>query len=229
MSRGLPERMPDPDLPEPDLPEPQTSTRMGRPVDLAKEAKILEAARNAFLEHPYDRISMDALAARAGVSKVTLYAKYKSKDQLFVAAMSVGCRAIYDNAMLEVEAGKPLAETLARLGVDFVKMMLEPEISALHGVMMQSIATQPELPRAFYERVVHRSTRVLADVLSIAHGRGEISCDQPYLAAVQFIAMVQGEFRYKQELGIARGAPEQELQDFVESCVRVFLRGWSGT
>lgn len=205
----------------------QAGARMGRPVDLAKEAKILEAARNAFLEHPYDRISMDALAARAGVSKVTLYAKYKSKDQLFVAAMSVGCSAIYDHAMLEVEAGKPLAETLERLGVDFVKMMLEPEISALHGVMMQALATQPELPRSFYERVVHRSTTILADVLAIADKRGEISCDQPYLAAVQFVAMVQGEFRYKQELGITQGADETELQAFVASCVRVFLRGWS--
>lgn len=205
----------------------QAGARMGRPVDLAKEAKILEAARNAFLEHPYDRISMDALAARAGVSKVTLYAKYKSKDQLFVAAMSVGCSAIYDHVMLEVEAGKPLAETLERLGVDFVNMMLEPEISALHGVMMQALATQPELPRSFYERVVHRSTTILADVLAIADKRGEISCDQPYLAAVQFVAMVQGEFRYKQELGITQGADEAELQAFVASCVRVFLRGWS--
>lgn len=202
------------------------SARMGRPVDLAKEAKILEAAKNAFLENPYDRISMDALAARAGVSKVTLYAKYKSKDQLFVAAMSVGCSPIYENAKLEVEAGKPLAETLERLGIDFIKMMLNPEIAALHGVMMQALATQPELPRAFYERVVHNSTNILADVLTIADKRGEIACDQPYLAAVQYIAMVQGEFRYKQELGVTRGVDEDELTLFVKSCVRVFLRGW---
>ncbi len=202
------------------------SARMGRPVDLAKEAKILEAAKTAFLENPYDRISMDALAARAGVSKVTLYAKYKSKDQLFVAAMSVGCSPIYEQAKLEVEAGKPITETLERLGIDFIKMMLHPEISALHGVMMQALATQPELPRAFYERVVHHSTMMLADVLTIADKRGEIVCDQPYLAAVQFIAMVQGEFRYKQELGVTSGVDEQELTLFVKSCVRVFLRGW---
>lgn len=203
-----------------------SSARMGRPVDLAKEAKILEAAKNAFLESPYDRISMDALAARAGVSKVTLYAKYKSKDQLFVTAMSVGCSPIYQQAMLEVEAGKPLAETLERLGIDFIKMMLNPEISALHGVMMQALATRPELPRTFYERVVHHSTMTLADVLTIADKRGEIACDQPYMAAVQYIAMVQGEFRYKQELGVTQGVDEDELTQFVKSCVRVFLRGW---
>jgi TetR/AcrR family transcriptional repressor of mexJK operon len=209
-----------------DIKNQQAQARMGRPVDLVKEAKILEAAKNAFLENPYDRISMDALAARAGVSKVTLYAKYKSKDQLFVAAMSVGCSPIYEHAKLEVEAGKPLAETLERLGVDFIKMMLNPEISALHGVMMQALATQPELPRAFYERVVHNSTTILAEVLTIADKRGEIACDQPYMAAVQFIAMVQGEFRYKQELGITRGVDDAELEVFVKSCVRVFLRGW---
>ncbi|GBF57601.1 putative HTH-type transcriptional regulator [Candidatus Phycosocius bacilliformis] len=205
------------------------SGRLGRPVDPAKEAKILEAARSAFLEHPYDRISMDALASRAGVSKVTLYAKYKSKDQLFVAAMSVGCNQIYERAMLEAEAGKPLAETLLRLGVDFVTMMLEPEISALHGVMMQALATRPELPRAFFERVVHRSTQILADALALANKRGEIACDDHYRAAVQFIAMVQGEFRYKQELGIASGVDEAELTTFVASCVQVFLRGYAKT
>src|SRR5690606_27373214 len=43
----------------------------GRPKDLAKRGAILDAARQLFLEHGFAGVSMDQIAARAGVSKLT--------------------------------------------------------------------------------------------------------------------------------------------------------------
>src|SRR3546814_20477568 len=58
-----------------------------RPKHLAKRKAILEAAKGLFPRHGYERISMDAIAAEAGVSKLTVYSHFKDKSSLFAAAV----------------------------------------------------------------------------------------------------------------------------------------------
>jgi TetR/AcrR family transcriptional repressor of mexJK operon len=200
--------------------------RLGRPTDLAKEAAILKAARQSFLELPYDRVSMDAIAERAGVSKVTLYAKYKSKDGLFVAAMTESCDAIYNQARTDIEIGGPIRDTLLLLGTRFMMMILDPEVAAMHAVMMQISHSRPELPRQFYESSVDRSIETLAETLAIADQRGTLACPNPRQAAVQFVAMVQGVFRYQLELGVSEGITQTAVSAYVASCVDLFLLGY---
>jgi TetR/AcrR family transcriptional regulator, mexJK operon transcriptional repressor len=187
----------------------------------------LEAARKSFLELSFDRVSMDAVAARAGVSKVTIYAKYKSKEALFVAAMNEGCASIYNQAKNDARSGGSIAEILTRLGISFMSMILAPEVSAMHGVMMQVAQNKPELPQQFYHSVVAVSLETLAETLTIAIKRGELTCPDPRRAAIQLIAMIQGVYRYQLELGIAVSLNEAELQAYVSDCVAVFLRGYA--
>src|SRR5579875_2072003 len=47
---------------------------------------ILDAATELFADSGFDRANMDAIAARAGITKPTLYARFGSKEQLFAAA-----------------------------------------------------------------------------------------------------------------------------------------------
>lgn len=53
-----------------------------------REASILRSAREELTEKGYDRVTMNALAERAGVVKKTLYNLYGSKDDLLLAAIS---------------------------------------------------------------------------------------------------------------------------------------------
>src|SRR3954451_13907952 len=52
---------------------------------------ILDAATDVFASEGYDRANMDAIAARAGATKPTLYARFGSKDEVFAAAVRRGC------------------------------------------------------------------------------------------------------------------------------------------
>jgi TetR/AcrR family transcriptional regulator, mexJK operon transcriptional repressor len=202
------------------------AVKMGRPTDPVKETAILQAARAAFLELPYERVSMDGVATRAGVSKVTIYAKYKSKEALFLAAMNETCEAIYNLAKTQTETGGPIDEVLTQLGSGFMLMILDPEVAALHGVMMQVAQHMPELPRQYYETVVTSSIDTLAQTLAIATERGAIKCPDPKRAAIQFIAMVQGVYRYELELGVAHTLNENEVRAYVGDCVNLFVRGY---
>ncbi len=203
-----------------------STAKIGRPTNPDKEAAILEAARSAFLELPFERVSMDAIAARAGVSKVTVYSKHKSKEALFIAAMDEGCGIIYNNAKLHAETGGALEGALTQLGTEFMLMIVSPDCSAMHGVMLQVAKQHPELPRQFYETIVTGSIQTLSETLAIANQRGEINCPNPKRAAIQFVAMVQGDYLYQLELGVASAINQEELVDYVRDCVGVFMRAF---
>ena len=55
----------------------------GRPKDMEKRAAILAAAKALFISNAFAGTSMDAIAADAGVSKLTVYSHFGDKDNLF--------------------------------------------------------------------------------------------------------------------------------------------------
>jgi len=199
-------------------------TQRGRPKDEAKRQAILDAARALFLAQPYDRVSVDAIAAAAGVSKVTVYSHFEGgKEALFVAAISQGCSALFTQAFIAIETGDDLEQALAQLGADFVSMISSDEVGALHQVMLAEGARHPELPAQFYRSVVQRSTLELAAHLAREASRGVIACDAPEQAAEQFLAMVQGQIVYRVELGLGPTPPE-EVAAYTRACAALFMR-----
>lgn len=63
-----------------------TVTR-GRPRSALVDASILDAALEEYAEHGFDRMSVDGVAARAGVGKAAIYRRYGSKLEVVSAAM----------------------------------------------------------------------------------------------------------------------------------------------
>src|SRR4051812_22677674 len=61
--------------------------RRGRPRDPERCRRIMEAARIHFHAHGLERASVDAIAADAGVSKMTIYSNFASKEGLFEAVV----------------------------------------------------------------------------------------------------------------------------------------------
>jgi AcrR family transcriptional regulator len=58
-----------------------------RATAAAKTAsRLLDVAVELFTENPYDEVSLDRIAARAGVTKRTLLRRFGSKEAIFVAA-----------------------------------------------------------------------------------------------------------------------------------------------
>src|SRR5512140_1073421 len=64
---------------------------MGTEPVPAKRRQILIGAREVFSEQGYERASVDHIAARAGVSKATVYNHFHDKKALFVAAVVEDC------------------------------------------------------------------------------------------------------------------------------------------
>ena len=67
--------------------ETDTKPRAGRPKDSQKRLAILEAAIGLFLKRDFMDVTMDAVAAEANVSKLTVYSHFGDKEVLFAEAV----------------------------------------------------------------------------------------------------------------------------------------------
>lgn len=52
-----------------------------------KLQRLMEKAEELFLNYGYSRVSMEQIAGEAGISKMTIYKYFPSKDDLFIAVM----------------------------------------------------------------------------------------------------------------------------------------------
>ena len=133
-----------------------------------KRALILNAARDAFLGAGFEGASMEAIAASAGVSIMTLYRHARTKDDLFEAVVSEACAPPpgSDEAR-EVEAilQRPLEEVLTFIGVRFQNRLRDPQGLGLLRAVMIEHRRFPHLGELAYEGLVGSHATKLAEFL----------------------------------------------------------------
>ena len=61
--------------------------RTGRPYDHSRDAQILQLTLEALADQDYERVTLDAIAARSGRAKTTLYRRWPTKEDLVIAAV----------------------------------------------------------------------------------------------------------------------------------------------
>lgn len=145
--------------------------RAGRPRSAAVDAAILDAALRLLSTEGYARMSMDGLAAEAGVSKATIYLRYRSKADLATAAL----------AHLR-EAGRPaptgdlrtdLLAQLRQLRVNAERVSAMP----LVGTCLMEEQHTPELLPLFRQRTLQPRRALLRALLDDARAAGRIAAD----------------------------------------------------
>jgi AcrR family transcriptional regulator len=120
----------------------------GRPLDVDLDAVILDAAVAIVSEVGYERMTMDAVAARAKVSKATIYRRWDSKANLVVEALR--CRKFAD--LVLPDTGDLRADLLAGLQC-FCETGHGPDGGLFQGILA-AMREDQELTRLVRERMV---------------------------------------------------------------------------
>ena len=197
----------------------------GRHDGGAKRRQIMDGARTAFLAAGFDGASMNDVARSAGVSKGTLYAYFKSKDELFEAII----RAEYAQAAERLCTFKregDVREMLTDFGVRLIGRMTEPTTLALARVVIAAAEKFPNVGRAFYEAApLYGATRLAAE-LSALERAGALKVPDPERAAWQFVDLCQS-YVYKRLLfGVVESVKPEEIEAAVNAGVEVFLKAY---
>jgi len=81
---------------------------------MKRRAEIIEAARTVFFQKGLQASTMDEIAARAELSKGTLYLYFKSKEELYVSLLEEGVKLFY-NMLKDSVDGRETPENNIRL------------------------------------------------------------------------------------------------------------------
>lgn len=195
---------------------------------VAKRRQILAGARQVFGELGFERASVDLIASRAGVSKATVYNHFDDKKSLFVAcvveaadAMRAGLSACTGDHAGDVE------QVLQVFGEKLLGVFLSPEVASLYRHTMSEAARFPDVGRTIFERgptVVHGA---VAAYLARCDRDGVLRIEDPHSAAVQFVALCQGDLVTRSRLGILPDPPPRaEVRETVRRAVRAFVRAY---
>jgi AcrR family transcriptional regulator len=134
---------------------------------------ILQATRELLATGGVRGLTIEGVAARSGVAKTTIYRRWRSKEELALAVL-------IEMVEQQVQAAQDLGDTRAEL-INFVARAIKIVNTTLMGRVMQGLvsdlAADPELAKAFRERVVAKRVAELSRILERAIGRGNIRRD----------------------------------------------------
>jgi AcrR family transcriptional regulator len=183
---------------------------------------ILKVAREVFFEQGYTATSMSTIAARLGGSKGTLYNYFKNKEELFEAQVRDRCGQAADR-ILEVSVEGEPAETLMRLGEQYLEHLYSEETVQMFRILVAEAQRSPELARVFYEVGPARGQRGLQDYLQAAQARGSLHIADCALAAEQFLSLCKGRTHLQFLLNLIPPLKPAEIRLQIAQAVSAFM------
>ena len=201
--------------------------RRGRPRDPERCRRILGAARSHFYAHGLDRTSVDAIAADAGVSKMTVYSHFGSKEGLFEAVVADRTeRVVGGLAAAEALDPKQPEKALLAIARQVLTLVREDDVLGKFRSVYGAAGTRPEMCRAFYRQGPDRLVADLAAYLLRASAAGTLKIRNPRVAADLFMSIFLGDGHIRGLL-MLEIPDERENKALLREAVRVFMAAYA--
>jgi len=155
-----------------------------------KTEAIVNAACETFLARGFDGASMDQIALTAGVSKRTVYNRFRSKEELFGAAITETCKNFLPVNVDAVEHSLPPDELVRALGLQFVHGLLKPEALSLRRIATFEAARNPAIGQLYLEHGSEWMAHKCAPILARLAARGAYKIDDPEEAIWQLGTLI---------------------------------------
>lgn len=187
-----------------------------------KHDAILKAAIAEFRDNGFQCTSMDRIAARAEVSKRTVYNHFPSKDELFAEIMLELWQTSMARIDLPYRADRPLREQLEALLWQKMRLLHDDNFLGLVRVAIAEMMHSPQRAGAMVARLDEKEEGVSRWIREAA-AAGRLATDDPAFAALQLQGMLKG-FAFWPQLALGQAPLDETMQRrVVEECVAMFL------
>jgi TetR/AcrR family transcriptional regulator, mexJK operon transcriptional repressor len=196
----------------------------GRPNRAEAERRhrhLIETAGAMFMKFGFDGTSVDAVAEAAGVSKRTVYARYRDKNELFSAVL----RNLIDRWLVPIKqfqsSKSELEPMLIEIGRHLLSSALAPQAISLHRIIIGESERRPQFGRL--ANAEGRQPAIQAIAAALRRHTEKLRIDDLERAAEYFMSLVVDSSLRMAALGLSSGAPDIESR--VGGAVDLFLYG----
>ena len=159
-----------------------------------KRAAILDAAHRQFMTHGFDGTTMEAIAADAKVSIMTLYRHADDKDDLFRAVVARACDRAVEAGWIEPGAGltQPLGEALQARAMRFQALLADAETVALLRAVTVGTDCFPDLADRTWHAVIGTHRDTMAAFLAFRDETRSLGAEEQSRLAAAFLDRLVG-------------------------------------
>ena len=165
----------------PPIAEPLAPAR-GRPRDVDVDQRILASAFRQLVQVGYAGLSIESVAADAGVAKTTIYRRYPTKRDLVIAALRESTP--FPMPALDL----PAREALEAFVRGAIAMLIESGAFRVLGSLLVEDQRHPGLLDVFRERVLFPRRAMVEAIIQRGIERGELRRDVDPLIVIEMIA-----------------------------------------
>jgi AcrR family transcriptional regulator len=172
--------------------------RRGRPRDPSRDQAIVDAVIDVLVRDGYDRLTMEGVAAAAGVGKATVYRRWGSKAELVIDAMATLRPAIepIDTGSLDGDIEVMVRQSCNSLSRRTQQVMVS---------ICSALPREPELLVAFRTRFAEPRIARIAEMFERSQRRGELrpDLDVPMAASLLPSLLLQRALMTGEPAGLA--------------------------
>ncbi|MEO0441520.1 MAG: TetR/AcrR family transcriptional regulator C-terminal domain-containing protein, partial [Pseudomonadota bacterium] len=165
--------------------------------------------------------TIEAIAARAQVSKVTIYSRFKDKKNLFGQVVQTEVAHMRENFVPENLEQKSLREILLHAAKGMLDFLLREERVRLERMLAAEMARDPAIGKMFLENGPLRMAESLKALLKASIDKGEIHSDDLEASAEMFAGLVMGRMdlllRYGHKIKMTAADKEKRAKRAVDA------------
>ena len=191
----------------------------------ARPQELLAAALALFVERGYATTRLDDVAARAGVSKGTLYLYFASKEELFRAVVRENLVPVLDEAEQIIDGYSGDSPSLLR---EFIlgwwQRIGDTPLSGLTKLMMAESGNFPEVAKFYHDEIISRSDALIERMLERGMARGEfrqVDAAQARLVIVSPILMLM---LWRRSFDLCRPEPIS-VSNYLDTVIDLMMHG----
>ncbi|NVD74932.1 TetR/AcrR family transcriptional regulator [Duganella sp. BJB1802] len=202
--------------------------RRGRPANEALGQTIADAACELFVELGFQATTMDKVAQRAKISKLSIYRHFENKEALFSAAIAASCHRFAPQGLFEGVDGSA-ADQLMAVGSSLLRTFLNPDVRRVEAMILADKTNQESLSRLQYEAGPAHVIAQIEALLRRLHAKEVLNVPDPRQSARLFAALLKGcDLLIVARFDEAIAENDNEIESYCRSAVAMFIAAHGG-
>jgi TetR/AcrR family transcriptional regulator, mexJK operon transcriptional repressor len=207
---------------------PNSQARRGRPANEALARTIVDAARELFVELGFQATTLDMVAKRAKISKLSIYRHFENKEALFSAAIAAHCHQFAPLALSEGIGGSAEDQLMAA-GTSLLRTLLSRDVHSVEAMIMSDKTNQKSLSKLFYEAGPAHVMAQIEGLLRRMHAKAVLNVPDPLQSARLFAALIKGsDLLMMARFDEATAGDDNEIESYCRSAVAMFVAAHRG-